>query len=71
MKVKVEEFESCFGIDLEPENLEDATFLIRMGINATKEVRSVNACAEKNSGITGYVVLGKRKIPSSQILKAR
>jgi hypothetical protein len=70
MKVEVNEYEGCFAIDLEPENLEDAVFLIRMGMNATKEIRTI-ACYVSTSCISGSVVLAKRKNDSSLIPKIK
>ncbi len=71
MRVEVQEYEGCFGIDLKPENLEDANFLVRMGMNSTKEIKTIACYATVISGICGAVVVAKRKVPSSLIPKVK
>ena len=61
MKVTVQEHSACFGIELTPETIAEAALLIRLGINATKDVRSVSATAHADGSIYGSVVIGKRK----------
>jgi hypothetical protein len=61
VKVSVTEHEGCFEVELNPESIEDATLLVRMGLNVTKEVRTSMAYAPKNSTVSYTCVLGKRK----------
>lgn len=61
VKVEVREYEGCFGIDLTPETIEEAALLIRLGINGTLELRSLNAAAHSSGRIDASLVIGKRK----------
>jgi hypothetical protein len=40
MKATISEFEGCFEINLEAEDIKDAAALVRFGLNSTKELRS-------------------------------
>ena len=70
MKAELNEYNGCFEIALTPETIEDAAKIIRMAINGTKEVRSVNAYAYSSNAISGAVVIGKRKQSTSTINRA-
>jgi hypothetical protein len=67
MKVAIIEFDGCFAVELEAENMDDAAMLMRFGANTTKELRSVNVYAQKGGVFEGSVVFGKRKNASSRI----
>ena len=71
MKVNVNEHGGCFSINLEPETIAEAALLIRLGINGTKEVRSLSAYASGDNTISACVVIGKHKKPSSQVAKGK
>lgn len=67
MKVVFNEYGGCFEIFLEPENLEDAKKLIRIGLNSNrKPARIYSSCYEK-SGINCSIVIGKIKNDISSI----
>lgn len=67
MKADLIEHEGCFEISLTPENMEEQASIVRMGMNAKKEVRSFSASVYKDLHVSGYVVLGKRKDANSYI----
>ena len=67
MKVKVEEFDGCFSIDMEPETVAEAAILLRVAINGKKEVRGIYCSAYTDLTMSASVVIGKRKDTSSQI----
>lgn len=72
MKAEVDEYDGCFSIILEAETLAEAAIVVRMGINATKELRCVDALATRNGDNPIYVaiVIGKRKQSESGIGRA-
>ena len=61
MKAELNEYDGCFEIALEAENMKDAATLVRFGLNSTKEIRSKLSSAHKDGTFTGYLVLGKKK----------
>lgn len=63
MKVTLTEYPGCFGIDMHAECLQDATVLVRLGMNYTKELRACTVQACGDDDIWGYVVIGKRRQP--------
>ena len=69
MKVELIEHEGCFEIGLKPESMEDVVLLIRFGINATKEVRSIGAYAHQDKTASAWLVVGKRSKASSEVPK--
>ncbi len=70
MKANISEYEGCYGISLEAENMEEAAMITRLGINSLKELRSCNAYASKG-GFTASIVIGKSKKASSLIPKTK
>lgn len=60
MKITLNEWDGCFCLDFEAENLADAAMLVRLGRNGTKEVRAGNVSVQEK-GVTGYITIGKRK----------
>ena len=67
MKTELMEHAGCFEVAFTAETAEDAAKLCRMGVNATKEVRSVHAYAYSSNTISGSVVIGKRKQATGMI----
>lgn len=65
MKVTFQEFDECFSIDLHAEDLEECALLVRLGLNATKDLRSVTSYAYKD--ISSAIVIGKRKNHTSMV----
>ena len=61
MKVTMNEYESCFSINLEAETMEDASVLVRFGMNGTKELIHKGANSYKDGTFYGSVTIGKRK----------
>ena len=67
MKVTVNEHQGCFGIDLAPETMAEAALLVRLGVNATAEIRTCSTKAY-NDGTFGFdLVLGKHRRADSAI----
>lgn len=71
MKILTTEYEGCFSIELEAENMEDASFITRFGTNSTKELRSVSAYASKSGGFSCSVVIAKHRKADSQIIRRK
>ena len=67
MKVEVLEYEGCFSISISPETMAEAARLVRFGLNATKEVRSVDTIAYSDGTFSSHVVFGKRRNPLSGV----
>lgn len=67
MKITLKEWEGCFGFDLEAESMQDAALLVRMGMNATKEIRHISATANQDGTFHGSLVLGKHKSANNDI----
>ena len=61
MKANMEEFEECFGFDLEPETMEEAIMLARFGINKTKTLADSYVSIYRNGRMTVYINIGKKK----------
>ncbi len=70
MKVEFHEYDGCFSIDLTAENVCEAAKLARFGMNSTKELRSHGTDVEKGS-IGAFIVIGKRRNPSTTISQKR
>ena len=68
MKVTMNEHESCFSIDLEAETMEDASMLVRFGMNSTKELKYSAANSYKDGTFYGSVTIGKRKRTVTRIV---
>lgn len=71
MKVTVSEYEGCFGIEMQAETMEDAAFLMRLGMNRTSELRSAESYVGKSGSFDGCVVIGKRKQVTSTVPRCR
>jgi hypothetical protein len=67
MKITIEEYDGCFSINLQPETLKDAAKIIRLQKNHVKEVSSISSVCRKDLAIYCSVVIGKRKVPMSEI----
>lgn len=67
MKVELREHEGCFEVFLEPEDMKDAALLVRFGLNATKEVRSVDTTANRDGSFHSYIVIGKCRNASGSV----
>ena len=71
MKVNAVEFEGCYSLELIAETIEDAAFLVRMGMDSTRELRSVGTNVYKDNTVRGHVVVGKRKQFDSVVPKRK
>ena len=71
MKSELTEHGECFEVSFTPETIEEAATIIRMGMNGVKEVRSYSANVYKDHTISGYIVIGKRKSPRSNVAPGR
>jgi hypothetical protein len=67
MQAKLSEFQGCFAIELIPETIEDASFLTRMSVNSTGELRTCSAYAYSDGTFSASIVIRKRKRPDSTI----
>lgn len=71
MKVQLSEYEGCFSVDLTAETMQDAVALARLGMNATKEMRSLGTYATTADGFTGSIVIGKQHRSSCEIQRSK
>ena len=71
MKVTVTEYEGCFGIELHAEDIKEAATLTRMGVNATREVRTFASWVSMDGEFSASVVFGKNKKANSDIVRRR
>lgn len=71
MKITLQEFGGCFSVRCVAETLPDANVLVRMGMNATKDVRSVTAYANDDGTFSASIVLGKHRKANSYIPRRR
>lgn len=69
MKLLYCEDEACFALDFDAETLEDAAFLVRLGMNSTNELRSLQSCVNQKGGFASSVVIAKRKQSTDTIQK--
>lgn len=60
MKTKLTEFDGCFEIQIEAENMDEAAALVRFGMNRT-QIRTCDASVFKGGDFKASVVFGKRK----------
>jgi hypothetical protein len=70
MKAIPHELEGCFSVELEAETLEDASWLVRLKTNYTKELRSVSAFVSESGRFSGTIVVGKSKNPVNSIQRS-
>jgi hypothetical protein len=58
----------AFGVDLYPENQEDLNFLVRLGLNHTKELLGCGVSITRDpKGAYSYIHIGKRKKPTTEV----
>lgn len=67
MKVTINEYNGCFEISLEPENMEEQSKLIRLGMNRTKVLKSLSTNVWQDLKTNTHIVVGKSKMSSSTI----
>jgi hypothetical protein len=67
MIIQLKEHEGCFAFELTPETTQDAALIVRLGINATKEVRHLSAAVNSDGTFGGTLVLGKHKAANNHI----
>jgi hypothetical protein len=67
MKVQIVEYEGRFGLEIEPETVADASILVRLKINGTKEILGIYAEALRGGTMNGYIVIGKRRQVRSEV----
>lgn len=70
MKCRITEFSSGFGICLDPETMAEASLLVRMAINATKEVQTMQTAA-RNEQISTWIEIGKLRNGSPLVPKLK
>ena len=61
MKINLIENDGCFSFRLTAETLVDAALLTRLGMNATKEVRTISTFVNRDGSFESAVVIGKHK----------
>jgi len=61
MKVNFIEYSDDFGIIFEAETVEDASKLVRYGINKTKEIKYSEVFADRDEKVSMQIVIRKKK----------
>lgn len=67
MTIILSEHEGCFSFDCAAESREEAALLVRLGMNSTKEVRSIGATVDRGGGFSAHVVIGKHRKANSTV----
>lgn len=67
MKAVLNEHGACFEIALEPETMDEAATIVRMGMNGTKDMHSVSASVYADKTVRGYLLFGQRKNSVSDV----
>jgi hypothetical protein len=71
MKVIIVEREGCFGMEATAETMAEAALLVRMGMNATKEIRCLSATANQDGTFGACIVLGKHRDANNDVPRRR
>lgn len=67
MKFNLIENDGCFCINMTAETMEDAAKLVRFGMNATKQLNSQGASADKDGSFSGWAIFAKNRRASNYI----
>ncbi len=68
MKAEINEYDGCYAIDLTAETVEDAAKLVRLGMNTTKELRSLESyVSQSGTFFSASCVVAKAHKASNQI----
>lgn len=67
MKAKLDEYEGCFSVTLEPETMEEMARLVRFGMNRTSDLRSASVQAYSDGTVYGRITIGKSKRSNSLV----
>jgi len=71
VKAKLNEYKHCFEISLEAETARDIAQLVRMGMNSTKELKSVATDVYSDATVVSYLIVGKRQRSDGRVPKRR
>jgi hypothetical protein len=71
MKLKITEHSSSFWLNFEAETVEEASMLVRMGINAIASSACVHAYAAEKGGVSGSISFRKAKSDTGYIRRRR
>ena len=61
MKAIVREFDGCFSVDIDAENMEEAAVLIRMAMNSVLKFRTLETWVPQGAQISMAIVTPKKK----------
>ena len=61
MKAIVREFDECFSVDIDAENMEEASVLVRMAMNSVREFRTLQTWVPRGGKISMAIVTPKKK----------
>jgi len=67
MQITLNEWEEAFSFDMRAETAKDAAMIARVKMNGVKKVSAIGASFSKDGDVNGYVVIGKRKQPTSDL----
>lgn len=67
MTVNISEYDAGFSINFIAESLDEAAKLVRLGMNSTKELRSLSTYATQTGNISSAVFIGKAVRSSSEV----
>ncbi len=71
MKVTLNEYEGCFGIDLSAETMLEASQLVRLGMNTTKELKFNKCYVNKDGTFSSSTIIAKHRRAGSEIPKRK
>jgi hypothetical protein len=67
MKFELSEHDGCFAINMTAETIQDAATLVRLGMNTTRELRSLSASVNQAGVFEAFAVFAKHKRASQYI----
>ena len=71
MKFELKEHEGCFAIEMTAESLEEAARLVRMGMNTTMNLRSLQTLISREGQFEAYAVFAKNRRANGYVPKRR
>lgn len=71
MKLIINEWDHVFEFDIQPETIAEAALLVRLAMNANKEVLYIGTCAHRDGTFSAGLTLRKAKRTASQVSRGK
>lgn len=71
MKISAHEYDGSFSISMTADTVEEAAFLVRMGMNRTNAISYCESSANKDGTFTGIMSVKKRARSNSVIPRSK